>query len=146
VSSLQEWQDQIVVRLKTIPGTGVYDGGVPDYVDLPRQDGLLKPYLVVWWGGKLPAGFGYAGICGVRGHSKRVPFIVQCVGPTGAIARSVANRVRDLLEGYEPAGQGELSEDGNPNPRTPIDPSGVPVRYAIPLSFSGIVDNNLVNT
>lgn len=140
--TLREWRLAIVEQAQTLlPPEQTFEGGVPDEHQLPMNNSrMVLPYAVFWWGQRVPGGLGYAGIAGVRKNAHVVPFIVQSCAPTGAAVMDLADALSDVLWGFQPAGQGELREDGAGTIRQPLDVSGVNSRYQVPVSYVGTVD------
>jgi len=141
---LMPWQDDIMDRLRTELGDHipVKDGGYdePDTTD-KLSNGMIAPYVVVWFGGSISAGPGFEGICGVRNDARLGLIHIECVGTLMNHARTLGDEVRDALVGFQPTGGGELEEDGAPTIRNPISTTtGVDVRYSYPLAFTGTVN------
>jgi hypothetical protein len=146
---LKPWQDDVLVKLRAslqedIP---VKDGGYAEGEDEAvgrLENGMLQPYVLVWFGGSVDTGPGYETIGGVRQASRLAMLHFECVGPTFTMARDLGDEVRDALVGYRPDGEGELEEDGMPTIRNPISTTtGLDVRYAYPMTFKGIVNTRL---
>lgn len=143
---LLPWQDAIMDQLRTALGANidVLDGGYLDDENVDRlANGMVAPYVLVWFGGSVSAGPGYENICGVRQHSRRGFFHLECVGSTMTHARQLGDLCRDALVGFRPDAEGELEEDGAPTVRNPTNTeTGVDVRYSYPVAFSGIVNTS----
>jgi hypothetical protein len=146
---LKPWQDAIMDKLRESINSKVpiEDGGYGEGSDevVGRLDnGMLQPYILVWFGGSVDTGPGYATIGGVRQESRLAMLHFECVGPTGTMARDLGDEVRDALVGFRPDGEGELEEDGMPTIRNPISTTtGLDVRYTYPMTFKGIVNTKL---
>lgn len=141
---LLPWQDAVMDRLRTLGAhIDVLDGGYNEGEEPDRlENGMIAPYILVWFGGSVSAGPGHEGICGVRQSSRTGFLILECVGTTMTHARQLGDECRDALVGFRPDGEGELSEEGAPAVRNPIGTTtGVDVRYSYPLSFRGIVNS-----
>lgn len=140
---LLPWQDAIMAKLRTDLGNNidVLDGGYGEGEAVKRlENGMVAPYVLVWFGGSLDAGPGYATIGGVRQASRRGFLHLEAVGTSMTHARQLGDLCRDALHGFQPDGEGELEEDGAPSIRNPISTTtGVDVRYSYPLAFQGIV-------
>lgn len=143
---LKPWQDAILDRLRDqlnddIP---IEDGGYGEGADEvvgKLENGMLQPYVLVWFGGSVDAGPGHETIGGVNQASRLSMVHFECVGPTGTMARDLGDEVRAALVGFVPANEGELQEDGMPSIRNPISTTtGLDVRYAYPLTFKGFVN------
>lgn len=141
---LLPWQDAIMSQLNTALGShiDVLDGGYIDGEDVGHlENGMIAPYVLVWFGGLIAAGPGHEGICGVRQDSKTGFFVLQCVGTSMTHARQLGDECRNTLTGFRPNDEGELYEEGAPAVRNPIDTTtGVDTRYSYPLAFRGIVN------
>lgn len=149
MTSLLDWQLDIFNRLKTgLPNTPVFAEGVPENEPIVKDpSGFYKPTLIIWFGQAVdPANFGgrlsVADMCGRDGDSvtKAATFVVQVAAPTGLAILHLGQAVRDLLQGYAPAGQGELSEAGSGTVRDPY-PLGVgdTLRFYLAIGFRGMV-------
>lgn len=141
---LKPWQDAIKAQLEAELGDhipikiGGYDE--PDATN-KLTNGMIAPYVVVWYGGSISEGPGHRGICGIRNDSRMGLLHIECVGTLFQHALDLGDEVRDALVGFKPAGEGELEEDGAPTIRNPISTTtGVDVRYSYPLAFTGTVN------
>lgn len=141
---LKPWQDSVMARLNTV---------LPDHIPIKQggydepdstsklSNGMIAPYVLVWFGGSIDPGPGYAGICGVRKNARLGLIHIECVGTLMQHAMDLGDEVRDALVGFVPTGGGELEEDGAPTIRNPISTTtGVDVRYSYPLAFTGTVN------
>lgn len=141
---LLPWQDAVLDRLRTDLGANidVLDGGYAEGDEVGRlENGMVAPYVLVWFGGSIDAGPGFATIGGVRQASRRGFFHLECVGTTMTHARQLGDLCRDSLHGFQPDGEGELEEDGAPSIRNPMSTTtGTDVRYSYPLAFHGVVN------
>jgi hypothetical protein len=141
---LLPWQDAIMDELRSALGVNidVLDGGYGESEEPARlENGMIRPYVLVWFGGSIDAGPGFATIGGVRQASRQGYLHVECVGTTMTHARQLGDLCRDALHGFRPDGEGELEEDGAPSIRNPISTTtGVDVRYSYPLAFHGVVN------
>lgn len=141
---LKPWQDSIMARLTTTLGDHipVKDGGYDEPMTTNKlTNGMIAPYVLVWFGGSIDPGPGFSGICGVRSSSRLGLIHIECVGTLMNHARTLGDEVRDALVGFVPTGGGELEEDGAPTIRNPISTTtGVDVRYSYPLAFTGTVN------
>lgn len=143
---LNPWQDAILARLRDqlnddIP---IKDGGYTEGTEevVSRLDnGVLQPYVIVWFGGSVSAGPGNDGIAGVLQASRLGLMHIECIGADGTMPRQLGDEVRAALIGYQPANEGELQEDGQPTIRNPISTTtGLDVRYSYALTFKGFVN------
>jgi len=141
---LLPWQDSVMARLNAVlpDHIPIKDGGYdePDATS-KLTNGMIAPYVLVWFGGSIDAGPGHAGICGVNKATRLGLIHIECVGTLMNHARVLGDEVREALVGFIPTGGGELEEDGAPTIRNPISTTtGVDVRYSYPLAFTGIVN------
>ncbi|MCP9209719.1 hypothetical protein [Streptomyces cucumeris] len=147
-----DWQLDIYRRLDTgLPNTPVFLEGVPESTQIVKDpSGFYKPSLIVWFGQAFDlSGFGgrisVADLCGMSGEdtesTKQAGFIVESVAPSGLSLLQLAQAVRDLLVGYTPADQGELSEAGSGTVRDPY-PVGVgdTLRFYLAIGYKGTVN------
>lgn len=150
--SLLDWQLDIYNRIDTgLPNTPVFLEGIPENTDISKDpSGFYKPTLILWFGQAYDlSGFGgrisVADLCGISGEDKGVTkqasFIVEAVAPSGLSLLQLSQAVRDLLVGYSPVGQGELSEAGSGTVRDPY-PVGVgdTLRFYLAIGYKGIVN------
>lgn len=152
MTSLLDWQLAIYNRLDTgLPNTPVFLEGVPENTDIVKDpSGFYKPSLVLWFGQAFDiSGFGgrisVADLCGLsgedKGTTKKAGFIVESVAPSGLSLLQLAQASRDLLVGYTPEDQGEISEAGSGTVRDPY-PVGIgdTLRFYLAIGFQGIVN------
>lgn len=149
--SLLDWQLDIYRRLDTgLPNTPVYLEGVPESTDItPDPSGLVKPSLILWFGQAFDiSGFGgrisVADLCGLSSDTpttKQAGFIVQVAAPSGLSLLQLAQASRDLLVGYSPLDQGEISEAGSGTVRDPY-PVGIgdTMRFYLAIGYRGVVN------
>lgn len=141
---LLPWQDAIMAKLRTdLPNTiDILDGGYGEGEEPDRlSNGMIAPYVLVWFGGSVSAGPGHETIGGVRQAARRGFLHIEAVGTTMTHARQLGDLCRDSLVGFKPGPDGELEEDGAPSIRNPISTTtGVDVRYSYPVAFSGVVN------
>lgn len=150
--SLLDWQLDIYNRLDTgLPNTPVFLEGVPENTDVIKDpSGFYKPSVILWFGQAFDiSGFGgrlsVADLCGISGEdkgiTKKAGFIVESVAPSGLSLLQLAQACRDLLVGYAPVEQGEISEAGSGTVRDPY-PVGVgdTLRFYLAIGFQGVVN------
>ena len=146
--SMGDWKQAVIDRLSMggdgTPGFGVesvYREGLADEDQLPRFDnGIIKPYVSVWFGQRVSGNSGFQGITGVRGNAHRMHMMVVVNATDGHMVDKAVDLASDLLLGYRPTEQGELTEDGMQTIRRPSDMSGVRSRFSVPVGYSGTVD------
>lgn len=152
MTSLLDWQLAIYERLDTgLPNTPVFLEGVSENTDVIKDpSGFYKPSLILWFGQAFDlSGFGgrisVADLCGLSGEdtasTKKTGFIVEAVAPSGLSLLQLSQAARDLITGYAPLDQGELSEAGSGTVRDPY-PVGVgdTLRFYLAIGFQGIVN------
>lgn len=151
--SLLDWQLDIYSRLDTgLPNTPVFLEGIPENTSVVKDpSGFYKPTLVVWFGQAFDlSGFGgrisVADFCGAgngedRGITKQAGFIVEAIAPSGLSLLQLSQAARDLLVGYPPMDQGELSEAGSGTVRDPY-PVGIgdTMRFYLAIGYRGTVN------
>lgn len=120
----------------------VQEGSYDEPNRVERLDnGMIAPYVLVWFGGSIDPGPGFASPCGVRNASRLGLLHIECVSTVERHGRQLGDEVRDALVGFQPTDGGELEEDGAPTIRNPISStSGVDTRHSYPLAFTGIVN------
>lgn len=149
--SLLDWQLDIYRRLDTgMPNTPVFLEGIGENNDVIKDpSGFYKPTFILWFGQAFDlSGFGgritVADLCGMSGeneNTKKAGFIVEAVAPSGLALLQLSQCARDLLTGYSPLGQGEISEAGSGTVRDPY-PVGVgdTMRFYLAIGYQGIVN------
>lgn len=150
--SLLDWQMAIYERIDTgLPNTPVFLEGIPENTDVVKDpSGFYKPTLILWFGQAFDlSGFGgritVADLCGLSGEdtetTKQAAFIVQGVAPSGLSLLQLSQAVRDLLVGWAPLDQGELSEAGSGTVRDPY-PVGIgdTLRFYLAIGYRGVVN------
>jgi hypothetical protein len=150
--SMLDWQLDIYERLDTgLPNTPVYLEGLPENTQVVKDpSAFYKPTLILWFGQAFDlAGFGgrisVADLCGLSGEDKGVTkqaaFIVEAVAPSGLSLLQLSQAARDLLVGYSPVEQGELSEAGSGTVRDPY-PVGVgdTLRFYLAIGYRGTLN------
>lgn len=150
--SLLDWQLDIYRRLDTgLPNTPVFLEGVPESSDIVKDpSGFYKPTLILWFGQAFDmAGFGgrlsVGDLCGLSGEdteaTKQAGFIVESVAPSGLSLLQLAQAARDLIVGYAPLHQGEISEVGTGTVRDPY-PLGIgdTLRFYLAVGYRGVVN------
>lgn len=150
--SLLDWQLDIYRRLDTgLPNTPVFLEGVPENTDIVKDpSGFYKPSLIVWFGQTFDlSGFGgrlsVADLCGLSGDgtesTKQAGFIIESVAPSGLSLLQLAQAARDLIVGYAPLGQGEISESGSGTVRDPY-PVGIgdTLRFYLAVGYRGVLN------
>lgn len=150
--SLLDWQLAIYERLDSgLPNTPVFLEGIPENTDVVKDpSGFYKPTLILWFGQAFDlSGFGgritVADLCGLSGEdtatTKQAAFIVQGIAPSGLALLQLSQAVRDLLVGWAPVAQGELSEAGSGTVRDPY-PVGIgdTLRFYLAIGYKGVVN------
>lgn len=130
-------------RVKAIPQFQgrVYTGNVPDGEDVPTDvNGYVLPYVVLMFGGLIQTQGRDRGIVGVRGNLKYHPFMALVVGATDLQSRNMADLLRNNLEGWEPLGNGEITEETSGNTKYPADNTLKPTRFMQMLTFSLLIN------
>jgi hypothetical protein len=118
----------------------VFVGKVPDGEDIPTNErGMVAPYAVLIFGGLIQTRTGNRGVVGSRANLKHHPFTVMVTGATDRQARFLCDRVRDTIEGVEPLGQGQVSEDTSGNTAYPGNSTLKPTRYSYMMTFSLLI-------
>lgn len=150
--SLLDWQLDVYKRLDVgLPNTPVFLEGIPESTSIVKDpSAFVKPTLILWFGQAFDlSGFGgrisVADLCGVsgtdKGVTKKAAFIVEAVCPSGLSMLQLNQAARDLLVGYSPMDQGELSEAGSGTVRDPY-PVGIgdTLRFYGAVGYQGIVN------
>lgn len=141
---IMPWIDAIEARLVNgLPNTPIFLEGVPENDPIPRMDnGMIQPFVLLWLGQTVGGPLGSDSLMGVRTSVRRGLFLCQLVAPTGRSLLLLEDGVRALLQGFQPNGEGELSEDSAPSIRDPLpEGTGVDTRFYKPLAFSGLVNS-----
>lgn len=135
---LEDVQDSIIERLRDSDIPNVFEVSVPAGVKLPRQNGVILPYVLVSFGGLTPVAMRNKGITTNTDDIKWTAVAVECVGNSPSDVRKVTKIVRRLLSGHQPdESWGELEEQlaGDYTIQQP-DADLSPVRYATGLIFN----------
>lgn len=144
MASMLDWQDAISDRLaKALPGTKIYLEGVTESQTHDKDPtGLIKPFVILWFGQLTHINDRAQDLCGPSGVSdaRAVSFVTQIVAPTGRSLLQLENYVRGLLMGWAPYGQGPLDEGGSNLIREPF-PLGIgdTLRFYKALFWTGSV-------
>jgi hypothetical protein len=151
--SVLDWQLDIYRRIDTgLPNTPVHLEGLGESTDItPDPSGFYKPSVILWFGQAFDlSGFGgrltVTDLCGLGGSgetTKQAAFITQLVAPSGLSLLQLGQAVRDLVEGYAPLGQGELSEAGSGTVRDPY-PVGIgdTLRFYLAIGYKGTLNTS----
>lgn len=120
----------------------VYTGNVPDGDAVPiSSTGLVLPYIVLIYSGQIKsASRNTRTITGNRDALKYHTFLAMCIGPTNDVAAQIAKELRDVLEGFQPVGGGEIGEETSGAPSYPADSTLKPTRYTHMLGFSLLIN------
>lgn len=149
--SLLDWQMDIYRRIDTgLPNTPVFLEGIGESNDIEKDpSGFYKPTVILWFGQAFDlSGFGgrltVADLCGLSGDTettKQAAFITQLAAPSGLSLLQLSQAVRDLLVGYTPLDQGELSEAGSGTVRDPY-PVGIgdTLRFYLAVGYRGVLN------
>lgn len=127
-------EDDIVTRLKEIPGVDVMESDYTDDSYVPEVDAnkMFKPYLLV----KFNGGFqDYDnGICGPEKDTQRATFTVYVVSPDDRTTRDLRDQVRQkMLTDFRPTDGSSLRPG---NSYSFVDPDLGYHRYVHAPSFS----------
>lgn len=142
---LYPWQEAIYLRLSENLPNSVFVETVSEG-DVVDMDGaaLVKPFVVLWFGGALGAEIASMNaFCGVTNSLHYALVVVNVIGPPSLGFLQFEDRVRSLLLGFSPAGEGELVEIG---PAASVrDPA--PVGIGVDLrAYKTLVYRGTVNT
>lgn len=104
-------REALITRLKAAGIPNVWEQVVPAGVDLPRQNGVVLPYVLIGFGGQAPVAMRNQGITSSRDDLKVTSVSTEAIGASPGDARKIEGIVRAQLEGYEVGpGWGELRE------------------------------------
>lgn len=135
VSDVDDQIKQRVLTVGRLQGR-IFEGDVPDGDLIPvSATGNVLPYATLIYGGAFRPGRRMRGIVSSRNDVKYHTVIVLVTASTINLANSVADDVRDALEGFEPIGASELYEESSGTARNPADSTLKPVRYTAQLLF-----------
>lgn len=138
-SDVDEKIEDLVSAIPEFQGR-VFVGKVPDGVDIPTDErGMVAPYVVLIFGGLIETRTDRRGIVGARGNLKHHPFTILVTGATDRQARRLCDRVRDIVEGVEFEGTGEIAEDTSGNTAYPGNATLKPTRYSYMMTFSLLI-------
>lgn len=111
----------------------------------PPTDEWMEPlpYYVVIFGGRQRVPSRQQGIVGARGDSKVLTTGIEVYGRDSSEKDRLADAVEDALEGFEPAGEGEMRSMYSGKIENPIDLVKNHFREGIGLTFFGTVNTTL---
>lgn len=106
-------EDDIIAKVKTIPGVDVMESDYVDdgYVPVLDANKMFKPYMLIKFNGGFPAYDN--GICGPEKDTQRASITVYVVTPDARTTRLLKDQVREkLLTNFRP-GDGSSLKAGN---------------------------------
>lgn len=107
-----EVQDTIGAYIRQeFPNYDVYDDIVLDDQSLLKVSSKVKPYIVLRWGGLIPAGVNTA-FAGVRFDEYVSTVDINVIAPTPNQTRKAINIILDKLIGWKPTGGGAMTPQG----------------------------------
>lgn len=105
--SLETIQEDVLARLDAQLVQPVHETGIPDSQSVIRgTNGKVIPYIAVQFG-DLQRGITHS-MAGVRGDDYYTPVYLQAIAPTAKIARQLANKIIDVMLGYQPEYGGQI--------------------------------------
>lgn len=139
---LGPWQDDILDRLEQGMNARVFAEGIPMNSPAPIDPtGLIKPFIVLWFGSLLTRNLLTEDLCGSQNSVREAVFIVQSFAGNGRALLAVENQARILLAGYQPGGQGQLFEAGSASVRDPSSVGlGIDIRFSKQSMWHGMVN------
>lgn len=139
---LGPWQDDILARLEQGMNARVFAEGIPMNSPAPIDPtGLIKPFIVLWFGSLLSRDPLAEDLCGTENSIREAVFVVQSFAGNGRALLAVENQARILLTGYRPGGQGQLFEAGSASVRDPSSVGlGIDVRFSKQSMWHGMVN------
>jgi hypothetical protein len=139
---LGPWQDDILTRLEQGMNARVFAEGIPMNSPAPIDPtGLIKPFIVLWFGSLLTRNLLTEDLCGSQNSVREAVFIVQSFAGNGRALLAVENQARILLAGHRPAGQGQLFEAGSASVRDPSSVGlGIDIRFSKQSMWHGMVN------
>lgn len=145
--SVSEVQDSIIAYLNNdtrIPN--VWEEVVPAGVELPREQDVFLPYVLISFGGQAPVRQDQQGIVSSALDLKWTSVGIECIGQYPKHKRDLAGVVRELLEGYVPGpGWGQLREQLSDSYTVKVpDFSLWPVRFATGITYN-VQDNAITS-
>jgi hypothetical protein len=148
VMDLGPWQDDILDRLEQGMNARVFAEGIPMNSPAPIDPtGLIKPFIVLWFGSLLTRNLLTEDLCGSQNSVREAVFIVQSFAGNGRALLAVENQARILLAGHRPAGQGQLFEAGSASVRDPSSVGlGIDIRFSKQSMWHGMVNAGMSMT
>lgn len=111
MASVAEVQDSIIAYLRDSDIPNVWEETIPVGVELPKQNDVYLPYVLISFGGQAPVAQWQQGITSSAHDLKWTSVGIECVGQSPRDKRTVAEIVRAKLEGYIPdSSWGQLRE------------------------------------
>ena len=146
MASVVEVQDALLEFLRASDLPNVFEEVVPVGTELPKQNNVFLPYVLVSFGGQAPVAQWQQGIVSSAHDLKWTSVGVECIGQSPHDKRVAASIVRELLEGYEPdPGWGQLREQLSDSYTVKVPDSDLwPVRFATGIVFNA-QDNAVVD-
>lgn len=140
---LGPWHEAILDKLETGMAVRVFPEGIPMNSPSPVDPtGLIKPFIVVWFGSMLASNNPkMEDLCGSATSVREAVFIIQSFAGNGRALLAVENQARKLLTGFQPAGQGQLYEEGSASVRDPSSVGlGIDIRFSKQSMWHGMVN------
>lgn len=140
---LGPWHDSILERLEQGMNVRVFPEGIPMNSPSPVDPtGLIKPFIVVWFGSMLASNNPkMEDLCGSATSVREAVFVIQSFAGNGRALLAVENQARKLLTGFQPAGQGQLYEEGSASVRDPSSVGlGIDIRFSKQSMWHGMVN------
>lgn len=139
MATVSEVQDSILEYLRAdtrIPN--VWEEIVPAGVEVPKENDVFLPYVLVSFGGQAPVRQDQQGICSSALDLKWTSVGIECIGQYPKHKRDLAGVIREKLEGYIPGiGWGQLREQLSDSYTVKVpDFSLWPVRFATGIVFN----------
>lgn len=137
-TTLDEAQEGILARLRTIPQP-VYEIAIPDTgTVLKSADGEIEPYVAIQFGD--PQREGQRNIATTVLDSHVLPVYVQVIGPTAKICRQLANKVVVTLLGYSVPHGGQLTKRSGGPIYSITATTGAVEAYLMPSSYGAFIE------
>lgn len=143
---LGPWQNDILDRLEQGMNARVFAEGIPMNSPAPIDPtGLIKPFVVLWFGSLLSRDPLSEDLCGTETSIREAVFLLQSFAGNGRALLAVENQARILLTGHRPAGQGQLFEAGSASVRDPSSVGlGIDIRFSKQSMWHGMVNAGMV--
>lgn len=136
--SISQTQEEILTLLDSRFVQPIVEQGIPDITTVRRNGvGDIEPYIAVQFG-DLQQGSSYS-MVGPRGDDYVLPIYFQCIAPEVGIARSLQNKLLDVMLGAGFPWSGNVRKRPGGGMFTMTNSNSATEAYTFPASFGLLV-------